>query len=208
MYHLWREPYTLYAGVGQVDFFFWNVGQVDYGREKLKETSNKNLPCSTGWWWRLVLEYCEKKLLLAGWCWRLMLECCETKLLLAGAGTEQQNRWLNSCERRRHTVQAVPHVTSSAWDPSVNGRKGRLGYGHKGERTCASYLASDASPTFEGLQGALPANSLMRDACSFNDVAHDLWCLFRFAGYIAGALRIRTLVNVLFVWVKWGKHFL
>ena len=33
---------------------------------------------------------------------------------------------------------------------------------------------TDASPTFEGLQGALPANSLVRDACSFNDVAHDL----------------------------------
>ena len=33
---------------------------------------------------------------------------------------------------------------------------------------------TDASPTFEGVQGVLPANSLMRGACSFNEVAHDL----------------------------------
>lgn len=43
---------------------------------------------NTAFCW-LVLEYCERKLLLAGSCWRLMLECYERKILLADAGAEQ-----------------------------------------------------------------------------------------------------------------------
>ena len=39
-----------------------------------------------------MLEYYERKLLLAGSCWRLMLECYERKILLADAGAKQQNR--------------------------------------------------------------------------------------------------------------------
>jgi len=51
----------------------------------------------------------------------------------------------------------------------------RESYGQKDERTCAlTWPQTDASPTFEGVQGVLPANSLMRGACSFNEVAHDL----------------------------------
>ena len=42
---------------------------------------------NTAFCW-LVLEYCERKLLLAG-TWRLMLECYERKILLADVGAEQ-----------------------------------------------------------------------------------------------------------------------
>ena len=39
------------------------------------------------------------------------------------------------------------------------------------EHARLTWPQTDASPTFEGV---LPANSLMRGACSFNEVAHDL----------------------------------
>jgi len=42
------------------------------------------------WCWRLLLEWCERKTLLAGW-W-LLLEWCERKILLAGWRLLEQNR--------------------------------------------------------------------------------------------------------------------
>ena len=39
----------------------------------------------------LVLEWCERKTLLAGWCWRLLLEWYERKILLAGWRPLEQN---------------------------------------------------------------------------------------------------------------------
>jgi len=49
-------------------------------------------PCSLGWCWRLLLEWCERKTLLVGWCRRLLLEWCERKILLAGWRSLEQNR--------------------------------------------------------------------------------------------------------------------
>ena len=38
------------------------------------------------------INYVGIPLCSAGWCWRLVLDCCERKILLAGAGAGQQNR--------------------------------------------------------------------------------------------------------------------
>jgi hypothetical protein len=59
---------------------------------KAKTAALQILPCSLSWCWRLLLEWCEKKTLLAGWCWRLLLEWCERKTLLAGWRPLEQNR--------------------------------------------------------------------------------------------------------------------
>ena len=40
----------------------------------------------------MLLEWCERKTLLADWCWRLLLKWCERKILLAGWRPLEQNR--------------------------------------------------------------------------------------------------------------------
>ena len=54
----------------------------------------KHSLCSLCWCWWLVLEWYERKILLAGW-W-LMLELCEKKILLAGWRNQPANR-VNCC---------------------------------------------------------------------------------------------------------------
>jgi hypothetical protein len=73
-------------------------------REKEQHGQSATLPCppleplanaGDGYWFVVRENYC----CLAGG-WRLLLEWCERKILLAGAGAEQQNI-VSSCDLKR-----------------------------------------------------------------------------------------------------------
>ena len=66
---------------------YWVMTKFDQFQLWERQLQKYNCPCSLCWCWRLLLEWCERKTLLAGW-W-LLLEWCERKTLLAGAGAEQ-----------------------------------------------------------------------------------------------------------------------
>ena len=64
-------------------------------------TNHQSL-CSLGWSWWLVVEWCERKILLAGW-W-LVLERCKKKTVeLEAGGAAEHSECVTSFVRIRHT---------------------------------------------------------------------------------------------------------